>query len=131
MWGVELMRLASRVAINRIVAGVHFPVDAVAGMALGLTLGQYFVNRCQLAPGANGSYTAWRFDGTQFVIAPGGLDGDFHWGDLFNPMAGNPWLQPVYFKPVLTGAGGIAAQPLAASAILNFIWTQAVTEWRQ
>jgi membrane-associated phospholipid phosphatase len=45
-WGTQLMRLAARVAVNRIVAGVHFPVDAAAGMVLGLTLGQYFVNRC-------------------------------------------------------------------------------------
>ena len=40
---VQLMRLASRVAINRTVAGVHFPVDSAAGCFLGLALGEYFV----------------------------------------------------------------------------------------
>ena len=43
---VQLMRLASRVAINRTVAGVHFPADSAAGCFLGLALGQYFWRRC-------------------------------------------------------------------------------------
>ena len=54
----ELMQLASRVAINRTVAGVHFPVDSSAGELLGLTLGQYFFNRCTAAA----NYDAYAFD---------------------------------------------------------------------
>ena len=61
-WGVQLFRLASRVAMNRIVAGMHFTVDAAAGEVLGLTLGQYFLARCGVTP----SYTPWTFDGTLF-----------------------------------------------------------------
>src|SRR5205823_4062756 len=61
-WALQLMRLASRIAINRTVAGVHFPVDSAAGAVLGLTLGQYFFHRCtQVA-----TYDAYAFDGTAF-----------------------------------------------------------------
>ena len=61
-WGTQLMRTAARIAINRTVAGVHFPVDSAAGAVLGLTLGHYLVARCQHAA----SFEAWKFDGTKY-----------------------------------------------------------------
>ena len=39
----QLQRLAARTSINRTVAGVHFPVDSLAGQLLGQTLGEYLV----------------------------------------------------------------------------------------
>ena len=55
----QMMAQAARIAINRTIAGVHFPVDSAAGAVLGLTLGNYFIARC----GGAGKYEPWTFDG--------------------------------------------------------------------
>ena len=43
----QLMLQAARISVNRHVAGVHFPVDSMAGATLGLLLGQYIVARAE------------------------------------------------------------------------------------
>jgi membrane-associated phospholipid phosphatase len=42
-----LYKLAERIAVNRTVAGVHFPVDTWAGAALGEAVGQLILARCR------------------------------------------------------------------------------------
>jgi hypothetical protein len=42
----QLQRQAARISINRVIAGVHFPVDAIVGRALGQTMGEFFLRRC-------------------------------------------------------------------------------------
>jgi len=77
----QLMRQAARVAINRTVAGVHFPVDSAAGRVLGTTLGEYFVARAT----GGGTFTSRRFKGGTF---DGALD--FNPGDAMTSDAGTP-----------------------------------------
>ncbi len=43
--GDMLLRLAGRIAINRTVAGVHFPIDSRAGQVLGACLAEYVQGR--------------------------------------------------------------------------------------
>ncbi len=64
------MREASRTAVNRTAAGVHFPVDTAAGQVLGLALGRFFIQR---ATTAGQTFDAWRFDGERY---PGTKDFD-------------------------------------------------------
>ncbi len=43
---VQLLRQATRISVNRVVAGVHFPVDAHAGEALGRSMAAFFLWTC-------------------------------------------------------------------------------------
>lgn len=111
-WGDQLMRQAARIAINRTVAGVHFPVDSAAGQLLGLTLGEYFVRRCGVIP----QYHAWRFDGPRF-----GPAADFDWRQQYN-MAADAHVS----APFTDNLGLVSAQ---MSVPLNWLWYKALAEW--
>jgi hypothetical protein len=117
-WGQQLMRLAARVATNRTVAGVHFPVDSAAGAMLGLTLGQYLVKRC-LATATQ--YDAYEFDGAAYPATTTGAppnDGDFYWEEIVKAAP------PAYIAKT-------AGQPLQPSGLLGWLWGKAVAEWQQ
>ncbi|WP_084020851.1 phosphatase PAP2 family protein [Microvirga flocculans] len=122
-WGTQFMRMASRVAINRTVAGVHFPIDSAAGAFLGLTLGQYFVNLCRNA----GTYEAYQFESMQFPDPTAGgappNDGDFYWSELFDETIPGP-KQPLPAYVISNGAQGLSPSPL-----LTWLWDKAKREW--
>jgi hypothetical protein len=106
----QLQRLAARVAINRTIAGVHFPVDSAAGRVLGDTLGGYFVHRCQ----GTVPYEKRLFDGTQFQLTSGGAL-DFSHTVALN----NGTFNQVLGTQTLSGS----------SAILKKLWELARAEW--
>jgi membrane-associated phospholipid phosphatase len=116
-WCEQLMRQASRVAINRTIAGVHFPVDSMAGQVLGLALGKYFVHRCT----GVGTYGAWEFHGEEVL----GTD-DFNWRLSFDTAQlaadGVPAALPVF-----------ATRPSTPTAqqshLLKWLWDLATPEW--
>ena len=122
-WLEQLLRLASRIAVNRTIAGVHFPVDSAAGAVIGLTLGAYFVARCQ---DPSPKYDAYEFDGTKFPSTTGGplADGDFYWTQYYDPaVGGGGQLAP---GPFVTRTPGLGMQK---NDLLNWVWKKALAEW--
>jgi membrane-associated phospholipid phosphatase len=103
----HLRRLAHRIAENRVIAGLHFPADNMAGQLLGEALSTYFV---ALAKG-----TKW---------AHASLDGDLLKDPLIEPgqddsVANIGW-------STWTLDAGSAAKAL----LLEQLWEKAAEEWR-
>ncbi|TMV03375.1 phosphatase PAP2 family protein [Ruegeria sediminis] len=123
IWGEMLMRQAARIAINRTVAGVHFPVDSAAGAVLGLTLGRYFVDRCTHAAPSE----SWEFDG---IAYPG--DQDFDWRSYFHPNdpAGGTHPEQEQTAWATKDDIGDADANQMMSAPLNWLWGKAADEWK-
>jgi hypothetical protein len=111
------MRLASRIAINRTVAGVHFPVDSAAGCFLGLLLGQYLWLRCD-APDGGANYDAFLFDGPLY---PGQqMDADFYWETIGDALFAGPAVNYIAY---------IQTPRVFRSGILSWLWDMARDEW--
>ncbi|MDD1531664.1 hypothetical protein C7U88_30995, partial [Bradyrhizobium sp. WBOS2] len=49
-----ITKLAERIAVNRTVAGVHFPIDTWAGAILGRAIGQIVLAKCRAGTTVNG-----------------------------------------------------------------------------
>ncbi|WP_164738269.1 phosphatase PAP2 family protein [Frigidibacter oleivorans] len=107
----QLFRMAARIAANRTVAGVHYPVDSAAGAVIGIAVGGYLAARAQ----ASGAAEAFEFHGGAWDLAPGPRD--FHLAELLAALAGDGTID--------RSAGGAVLQaPLFAG-----IWAEAVKEW--
>ncbi|MBE0586939.1 MAG: phosphatase PAP2 family protein [Hydrogenophaga sp.] len=105
---VQLQRLAARIAVNRTVAGVHFPVDSAAGRLLGGSLGEFFVARA-----TGGSVRLRGFDSARFVDADGSPK-DFKLSD-----------------PLDAGAYSVSGPAIALpkADTLAWLWQEALKEW--
>jgi membrane-associated phospholipid phosphatase len=132
LWGTQLMRLASRVAVNRTVAGVHFPVDSAAGALLGITLGEYLVHRCK----GDANYDAYTFDGTKYpdamtALTPPPGDGDFYWFEFIDSATFNQIVPTVAGTAATQYVTRVGQKSLTGSSspILEWLWGEAVGEW--
>jgi len=118
-WRDVLMRLAARISVNRVVAGLHFPVDLAAGMVLGLQLGRYFV---AAAKGGQSDLTGWKFDAEKY-----GKE-DFPWRKILRVIDSDGKEEKTTFlerlKPFTVPRSDQDRSPLC------WLWTQAVNEWR-
>lgn len=107
----QLQRQSARIATNRVVAGVHFPVDSIAGRLLGETLGEYFVARCKTGR----KWTPRFFDGT---VMTGQEDLMPPTQPLDGPNA------PPFYKAFGT------KDTAAATGVLKYMWDKALKEWK-
>lgn len=107
--GADLLRRAAfRIADNRIVAGLHFPIDNVAGRLVGDALGQYFLALC----GAPSAPKAATFAQSAVTVAPYDARGTLD--DL------------LYGGPGCTAGAALAVDPLP---MLERLWAEAAKEW--
>ena len=104
----QIYRQAHRIAENRVVAGLHFPVDSIAGKLLGQRLGHYFVSQCI---GSKGSQAA-TFSGEQV------------------PGEAEPSADVRYGTDPGTSLGADSKAPTKPNAILAKAWSLAAKEWR-
>lgn len=104
-------RLAARIADNRTIAGVHFPVDSAHGALLGVGCATAFYALGAQSPTTLGTYAAKAGDWTDyFDLGRWSVALKDKW-----PAAGNP-------KIVVPAA--------AASGLLAQLWAHAVAEWK-
>ena len=108
----QLQRLAARVAVNRTVAGLHYPVDSAVGRLLGTALADFFVARC-----LGGKIHQRGFDGPKFH---GPKDSVVD----FDPRVSMIDNKSGYYQYSST------ASTIAASPLLAFMWKKAAAEWQ-
>jgi hypothetical protein len=135
-WDDRLARLAARISVNRVIAGVHFPVDLTAGLVLGLTVGRYFIALAQgrepkkePADPAEANLTAYQFVGEtygprDFPWRAEDADGlAFPWADILDPEVPLPGFLARTEKLVLK-------LPNRSRSPLCWMWDEAVKEWQ-
>ncbi len=107
---VQLQRLAYRIAVNRTVAGVHYPVDSALGRVLGTSLGEFLVSRASRKHLRQREFLGDKYQGLK--DAPR----DFNLADsIENGEAGK----------VIGQAFDLPNSPLTA-----WLWEEAVKEWQ-
>ena len=106
----DLQRLAARISTNRVVAGLHFPVDSACGRLLGTALAEFLVARA-----TGGKVHASGFNARDYQKADGhALDFSLHQslddGQIGYSRAGSGY--------------SVGSAPL-----LGWLWEEAIKEW--
>jgi hypothetical protein len=118
--GIQLTRTAFRISINRVVAGLHFPVDLVAGLVLGHTLARYArFMACTAMPPEPWPRVVFE---PQLYLALGPLGGLHSGVDVLRAFASSPGDDSGARWP----AAGAVQAPIWAE-----LWRAAAEEWKE
>jgi len=113
---LQLQRQAARIATNRVIAGVHYPMDSMAGRALGQALAEYFICRSSDKPPKQ--MNCYTFDGSA-GLAQGRVE--FHPG---RQALDGSTADDFPFYPAIGGTASPQPHPL-----LKHFWNRAAQEW--
>jgi hypothetical protein len=122
--------MAARISVNRVVAGVHFPVDMAVGLVLGSQLGRYFVALTKEIPGLEetpGSFQPWTFNANYYGSE------DFRWDAMIDSLDnGQELFSPENGQNAFLTKGGdpFPLPPLPANSPLRWLWERAAEEWQ-
>ena len=120
-----MMEQAARIAVNRTVAGVHFPVDTMVGARLGLMLGDYVVAQASsVEPAPLDTVHTTELDAT------GVQSGDFSRRQVYDAGA----LTLGRHADASNGWAAAAAPTVSITDgpnSLNWLWKKALAEWEQ
>jgi hypothetical protein len=109
----QLLRLAYRIAENRVVAGLHYPVDSLAGQVLGITLARYFAARALgREAGVGACLTDAVFEGSKTDIVKGA-----------EPVLDAPFDSRLSPQPT-------KSMKIATGPVLKELWNLACAEWK-
>ena len=102
-------RLAHRIAVNRTVAGVHYPIDSAAGAAMGCMIGEAIWSMLHSEPGA--------------------ADAPPHWCGAFTPGVTLPTEDDFLLSNMDTGWTRNAAHTVEAGPITTAYRSALAREW--
>ena len=118
-----LQQQAFMIANNRVIAGVHFPVDGMAGRAIGESLAEYFIHRCM-----GGGWTYRAFDGTKATEVGANLLLSEHVDSIDGKKLQAYYLGNSQSTKAATQAKTDAGVP---GSPLGWLWGKASTEWKK
>jgi hypothetical protein len=137
IWKIMLRRHAIRTSVNRIVAGVHFPIDSAAGALLGIALGRHFVERMLERDVEKGAWSFGGKDDSGTPVFPNNVDWslDVDWTSLLDcAWEGNSSSRPDYVGERKDWDLPVKKRrkvpiKLSPPRALGWLWTQAANEW--
>lgn len=118
---LQLLRQAERIATNRVVAGLHFPVDSTAGFVLGTKLAHMVVDSA-VGRGVPNGQRRWALS---VESSTDGCD-DFA---LLESLLALSRVHKLVDKPNEPGGAAFDLKPISCNTPIQWLWARARSEW--